>query len=165
MRKSSMVCFCLGMFATGCMFDAADVPMDEPAATMQALAPCVSGPEDSFQLATRDGCGRADFVSFGPGAPGGGNNDDYIVIHDFCKDGHGVKVWAWVDGVSVNHDVGAYNGNGLVGDPVIWDPFKAEDGTDLGVTQCLGIKVCLVDGARDSSGASCREATRYMNQG
>jgi hypothetical protein len=68
---------------------------------------------------TTDSCGAVDFVDYGPGAPGGGNNDDYAVVHDYCGDGHGVKAWAWLDGVLIGSQ---YNGNGLAGAPVIWDP-------------------------------------------
>ena len=45
---------------------------------------------DDFAAVTTDGCGVAQFKDYGPGAPGGGNNDDYVVIHDYCADGHGV---------------------------------------------------------------------------
>ena len=160
--------FGLGVFGTGCALDSGAVPTEEPAAATRSLAAidCSEGEDcataahdDSFNVSTGDGCGRADFVDFGPGAPGGGDNDDYIVIHDFCSDKHGVKAWAWIDGSSVNHDVGGYNGNGLAGDPVIWDPFKQADGTDVKKDQSLRIKVCLVDGASDSTGLSCRELT------
>jgi hypothetical protein len=47
---------------------------------------------DSFAALTTDECGDANFIDYGPGAPGGGNNDDYVVIHDYCADGHGVQV-------------------------------------------------------------------------
>ena len=57
------------------------------------------------------------------------------------------------------HDAGAYNGNRLAGDPVIWDPCKQADGTDVKPGQSLRIKVCLVDGASASTGLSGRELT------
>ena len=40
---------------------------------------------DDFAAVTTDGCGVAQFKDYGPGAPGGGNNDDYLVIHDYCE--------------------------------------------------------------------------------
>lgn len=147
--------------------------MEEQAADTQALATnecsndtdcgAAAAIDDGFNVATGDGCGRADFVDFGPGAPGGGDNDDYIVIHDFCSDGHGVKVWAWLNGVSVNSDAGRYNGNGLAGDPVIWDPFKPFGNVITG--DSVRIKVCLVDSSTASSGLSCHETTRISQDG
>lgn len=40
---------------------------------------------DDFSVSTTDGCGRINFVDFGDGAPGGGSNDDYTVIHEIGR--------------------------------------------------------------------------------
>ena len=165
MWKVSVMCLGMGMFVTGCMFDSADAPVEDQEAATQALAApeCPLGSNgDNFQLLTGDRCGRADFVDNGPGAPGGGDNDDYIIIHDYCEDHHGVKVWAWKNGRSVDNDVGGYNGQGLAGDPVIWDPFKHGTVNDLLPGDCLGVRVCLADGANDHTGASCRDLNRRI---
>ena len=149
---------------SGCLSaDANPEPGDATAPAEEQVTVTPAAVNDSFNVSTTDGCGRADFVDFGPGAPGGGDNDDYIVIHDFCSDGHGVKVWAWLNGVSVNGDVGRYNGNGLAGDAVVWDPFKALGNVDAG--DSVGIKVCLVDSSTASSGLFCREMTRVSTDG
>lgn len=165
MRKVHVMSLGMAMFVTGCMSDSADAPVQDQEAAAQPLAAtaCPTGTNgDNFQLWTADHCGRADFVDNGPGAPGGGDNDDYIVIHDFCGDHHGVKAWAWINGVTVNGDVGGYNGQGLAGDPVIWDPFKHGTATDLLAGDCLGVKVCLVDGSNDSTGVSCASLNRQI---
>ena len=76
---------------------------------------------DNFNASTTDGCGVANFIDYGPGAPGGGNNDDYVVIHDYCADGHGVMAYVEVD--DSGYWFHQYNGNGLSGAPVVWGPF------------------------------------------
>ena len=120
---------------------------------------------DDFEVETTDSrhCGSADFDDYGPGAPGGGNNDDYIVIHDNCADGHGVRAQAWVGRDYVGSQ---YNGNGLEGAPVIWDPFRVyhPDGNVL-PGQSVVIEVCLVDGPNDSSGSSCRQVGSVIQDG
>lgn len=120
---------------------------------------------DNFQISTTDGCGRTDFVDFGPGAPGGGDNDDYIVIHDFCADGHGVRAAAKVvDSNGVVFDLGTmYNGNGLAGDPVVWDPFKAIGNVIAG--DKVTIQACLVDGASDPTPFNCRSTSHTSADG
>lgn len=116
--------------------------------------------DDSFVVSTTDGCGRADFVDFGPGAPGGGDNDDYVEIHDFCSDGHGVRAFATLSGI----DLGSmYNGNGLAGDSVIWDPFKDFGNVLPGDTVVL--KACLVDGPDDTTPFNCRTISRTSVDG
>jgi hypothetical protein len=63
--------------------------------------------------------GFAQFQDYGPGAPGGGNNDDYIIVGDTCADGVGVKAWAWLDGVLLGSK---YNGSGSGHDDILPTP-------------------------------------------
>ena len=116
--------------------------------------------DDSFTVFTTDGCGAVDFVDYGPGAPGGGDNEDYAVIHDYCSDGHGVKAWAWLNGTAIGEQ---YDGNGLAGAPVIWDPFKPWGNVLPG--DAVGLKVCLVDGNGDPSPDKCAEHTQTSVDG
>ncbi|MBE8518894.1 hypothetical protein ILP97_15450 [Amycolatopsis sp. H6(2020)] len=125
-----------------------------------AATPASAAYDDSFTVSTTDGCGAVDFVDYGAGAPGGGNNDDYAVVHDYCGDGHGVKAWAWLDGVLIGSK---YNGNGLAGDPVVWDPFAAYGNVIAG--DSVGLKVCLVDGNGDTTPARCASKTRTSVDG
>ena len=113
---------------------------------------------DNFNASTTDGCGVANFIDYGPGAPGGGNNDDYVVIHDYCADGHGVRAYVSVDG----RDSWSwqYNGNGLAGAPVVWDPFP-----NVKADQVVYLVVCLVDGSSDPTGSRCGEASRRSADG
>jgi hypothetical protein len=92
------------------------------------------------------GSGIISFIDYGKGAPGGGNNDDYIELVDSCIDHHGVKGWAWRNGRLVGEK---YNGKGYR-QRVIWDPFG-----DLQHGEVIGIKVCLVDGNNDPSAWPC----------
>jgi hypothetical protein len=98
-----------------------------------------------------------EFVDYGPGAPGGGDNDDYTVIHDYCADGHGVKAYAWINGTFLGS---RYNGNGLAGDPVIWDPFG-----NVAPGNAIGLKVCLVDGNDDPTPFDCTSTTHTSVDG
>jgi hypothetical protein len=125
-----------------------------------AATPAAAAHDDSFTVYTTDRCGAVDFVDYGAGAPGGGNNDDYAVVHDYCGDGHGVKAWAWLNGILIGEK---YNGNGLAGDPVIWDPFKAYGNVAPG--DSVGLKVCLVDGNGDPTPAKCKSSTHTSEDG
>jgi hypothetical protein len=124
--------------------------------------------DDSFSVATTDGCGVAEFVDYGPGAPGGGNNDDYIVVHDYCADGHGVRAYVWILG---EYWGDRYNGNGKAGAAVIWDPFKEWGGSaNLTAGTSFKVEVCLVDGPNDAvnepeAGSRCRSANRTSVDG
>jgi hypothetical protein len=118
---------------------------------------------DDFYVATTDGCGVANFIDYGPGAPGGGDNDDYLVIHDYCADGHGIRA-----GVSFFGEFWGYkyNGNGLSGAAVIWDPFRDwSSNGNLIAGDVVTIEVCLVDGANDITGSRCRTTTHTMVDG
>jgi hypothetical protein len=128
--------------------------------TLLLANPAAAATNDNFGASTTNGCGVIDFIDFGPGAPGGGDNDDYTQIHDFCSDGHGVEGYAWIDGVFLGQQ---YNGNGLAGAAVIWDPFKAVGNVIAGDT--VTIEVCLVDGPNDSTPSSCGAATHTSVDG
>jgi hypothetical protein len=114
---------------------------------------------DDFAAVTTDGCGVANFVDYGPGAPGGGNNDDYVVIHDYCADGHGIRAYLRVDGGIL---VGEYNGNGRAGAPVVWEPFL---NGNVAAGQTIDMEVCLVDGRDDWSGSRCGYASHRSVDG
>jgi hypothetical protein len=133
--------------------------------------PAQAASNDDFSATTTDGCGAVNFIDYGPGADGGGDNDDYLVIHDYCGDGHGVKAWAWItqnttQGPLTFYLGGKYNGNGSAGDPVIWDPFK-DFNPDENVAKgdIVGLKVCLVDGNTDSSPTKCDTANHTSADG
>ncbi len=115
---------------------------------------------DNFNASTTDGCGVANFIDYGPGAPGGGNNDDYVVIHDYCADGHGVMAYVEVD--DSGYWFHQYNGNGLAGAPVVWDPFLHGN---VKAGQKVELEVCLVDGASDPTGSRCGDASRRSADG
>ncbi|PJE93904.1 hypothetical protein CUT44_32475 [Streptomyces carminius] len=111
---------------------------------------------DSFSVyTTSGGCGSVDFVDYGEGWPGGGNNDDYLVIHDYCSDGKGVRAYAWVDGVYL----GARNNtNGLAGAAVLWDPVG-----NVTAGEKVGVKVCLFNS--DNTLSRCNEVSRVSADG
>jgi hypothetical protein len=115
---------------------------------------------DNVNASTTDGCGVANFIDDGPGAPGGGNNDDYVVIHDYCADGHGVMAYVEVD--DSGYWFHQYNGNGLSGAPVVWDPFLRGN---VKAGQKVELEVCLVDGISDPTGSRCGEASRRSADG
>jgi hypothetical protein len=124
---------------------------------------------DDFRASTSNGCGRVNFVDNGPGVPGNGeSNDDYLVVHDYCGDHHGVRAWAWVKprGFSDYTSLGSrYNGNGEAGAPVYWDPFKDLDPNHglLG-GDTVAIQVCLVDGSNGSPRPGCSKVTYHTMQ-
>lgn len=134
-------------------------------AAVAFASPASAAYNDSFTVATTDGCGTVDFVDYGPGAPGGGNNDDYFVVHDYCSDGHGVRAAAdlYIGNVSLRHLGQRYNGNGLAGDPVVWDPFAQYDNVHAG--DAIVVQVCLVDGATDLTPLRCRTVERLSIDG
>jgi hypothetical protein len=99
------------------------------------------------------GGGAVDFVDYGPGAPGGGNNDDYLVIRDTAADGHGVQVWAWLHGKYLGT---RYNGGGQFSS-VIYDPYTIFP-NNVAAGEVIGLKVCLVDGADNPIQSSCQNA-------
>jgi hypothetical protein len=109
-------------------------------------APAHASYNDSFTVKTTDGCGSAEFVDSGPYS-NGVINDDFVKVHDLCADGHGVRVWLWFQGYP---DGTKYNGNGLAGAPVYWDPFP-----DVRAGDSVEFEVCLVDGSADTTGSRC----------
>jgi hypothetical protein len=118
---------------------------------------------DDFTIYTTDVCqdgpgyyaGSVKFVDYGPGAKGGGNNDDYFVVADTCRDSHGVKAWAWVDGVLEGDK---YVGSGA-GTSAVWDPIG-----NVANGQKVGMKICEVDGNDDPLPVFCSDVTLTLRE-
>ncbi|WP_433124880.1 hypothetical protein ACQPWW_20945 [Micromonospora sp. CA-240977] len=91
------------------------------------------------------------FVDYGPGAPGGGNNDDYLEIYDNHPDGHGVQVWAWLHGKYLDTK---YHGAGSTNNPVYFDPYAIFP-KNVAAGERIGVKICLVDGINNLIEDSC----------
>ncbi|MGW3678317.1 hypothetical protein [Streptomyces prasinus] len=126
------------------------------AAMLFSTQAAVAATNDSFTVGTTGGgCGVVNFVDYGEGWPGGGNNDDYLSIYDSCGDKKGVRADAWLNGVYYGSKS---NTGGLTGDPVLWDPFG-----DVWAGDAIGIKVCLVDG--NGALSKCNETTRWSVDG
>jgi len=102
--------------------------------------------DDQFWAFTTDGCGEIHFVDFGPGAPGGGNNDDYTEIYDNCygsfDDGLGVRARAWVGSEYLGEQ---FNFSGSA--TVIWDPFAARG--NVAANEWIVLEVSLVSSRTD----------------
>lgn len=94
--------------------------------------------------------GRLDFVDYGEGAPGGGMNDDYLVVRDTCANGDGVLGRAYRDGVLLGTK---YNGGGS-GTSVVWDPFG-----NVLANEVIRIDICSADGPTDYLGFECNSIT------
>ena len=127
-------------------------PTDSEVATQALDATPSAAASDDFTVRTIDsrGGGSAQFVDNGPAG------DDYIVIHDLSADGHGVKAYAWINGIYFGS---MYNGNGLAGAAVTWRPWEnVFDGDSV------GLKVCLVDGDNDPTASSCGSATKVIHE-
>ena len=126
----------------GCV--SGESPQDESSQEIDSPGVTPLVVDDSFEVPTTDGCGRADYVDFGPGDPSNpANNDDYIVIHDLCSDGHGVIAFATILRAGVTLDLGSkYNGNGFAGAPVIWDPFPSGN---VAPGDAIELTACLID--------------------
>lgn len=119
---------------------------------------------DGWFVATTNGCGQADFVDYGPGLPGGGSNDDYVMITDYCADHHGVKAWAWLTRNGTKYYLGSADPYGSIYDDnptEIWDPFKAYGNVKNG--DYVGLKVCLVDGTNDPTPSDCASETEVSD--
>lgn len=113
-------------------------------------ASCVSGKAGDGPYS-----GYLRFVDYGPGAKGGGDNDDYFVLSDNCADSQGVKAWAWIDGKAVGD---RYLGSGD-GSSVVWDPLgNVKDG------QNVGMKICQVDGNADPTPDWCQSVTITLHE-
>jgi hypothetical protein len=127
--------------------------------TITTAIPADASTNDNFSVGTYNtDCGQAGFVDYGLGAPGGGNNDDYVKIFDVCRDGHGVKAWAWIGSTLLGS---AYDGAG-VGSTVIWDPFPSGN---VAPGDLVGLKVCLVDGSNDPTPFDCESASHRSVDG
>jgi hypothetical protein len=85
--------FALRSLSAAVASSAAVVAVASPALAIDSFGveTAISGPNGCPFAAS----GHASFVDNGPGAPGGGNNDDYIVIDDTCSDGWSVAAYAW----------------------------------------------------------------------
>jgi hypothetical protein len=122
---------------------------------------------DGFTVKTWDECGVATYVDYGPGAPGGGNNDDYVVIDDTCPDNLGVAVFAWLykpAGASGPGLLGGeYNRNGADGDVVVWDPFKAFGNVDA--DDWVELRVCLQRNLIVQDHSNCRSLAAISDDG
>ena len=121
-----------------------------------AAAPASASIDDGFSVSTTDGCGATNFVDYGTW-PNGSTNDDYAVVHDYCGDGHGVRAYAWLNGFYLGSK---YNGNGLAGAPVYWDPFGNVLAGDT-----VALEVCLVDGSGDTTPSKCVIAAHTSQDG
>lgn len=126
------------------------------AAVVLGASPASAAVNDNFAASTTDGCGVANFIDYGTW-PSGSANDDYVVVHDYCSDGHGIRAFAYRNGSFLGS---RYNGNGLAGAPVYWDPFGNVVGGDF-----VELVVCLVDGSSDTTGAKCGYASRTSADG
>lgn len=120
--------------------------------------PAAAQVNDTFAIYTTNECGYIVFVDYGAGAPGGGNNDDYIRVNDLCGDHHGVRGYAWLNG---KYPGSTYSGI-RAPSSVVWDPFPRGEvsGGDF-----VGIKVCLVDGPNDSSPLFCASRSQTAIDG
>ena len=118
--------------------------------------------DDGFTVWSTDRCGSAQFVDHGPGEPGSGGNDDYVLVRDHCDDGYEVKVdgwlgWSWLGAQYVEEPAAG---------AVFWDPF-AEYG-DLYRGDRFNLGVCQYDRSQDASGYlgfNCRYQEKTMVDG
>ncbi|NUT99382.1 MAG: hypothetical protein HOY78_45985 [Saccharothrix sp.] len=94
--------------------------------------------------------GRLDFVDYGEGAPGGGMNDDYLVVRDTCANGDGVLARVYRNDVLLG---AKYHGGGN-NTSVVWDPFGNVVANDI-----IRMQICSADGPDDYSGFECQETT------
>jgi hypothetical protein len=150
---------CRVLLLIGAMLVVASLVGAAPAAAEGATA---AGHDDTFGIGAGhcpDRGGSQEIINFkdyGKGAPGGGNNDDYIELLDGCGDRQGVKGWAWINGKLLGEK---YNGKGYK-KRVIWDPFGNVKAKDY-----VGIKVCIVDGNGDQSPGPCEHRSKYSQDG
>jgi hypothetical protein len=126
--------------------------------TFVGPAPARAATDDSFSKCTQGKpcAGRVRFVDSGPGKPGGGNNDDYIV----CEDNSGwyvVGCWLWHKGRYEGGVVSSGDSN------VVWEPYAK---WNVKKGDKIKIKVCLeYPPITDDGWASCDEAERISADG
>ncbi|MET8115352.1 hypothetical protein [Streptomyces prasinus] len=122
------------------------------AAMLFSTQAAVAATDDSFEVGTTGDrqCGVVNFIDYGPGLPGNGNNDDYLVIHDYCSDGKGVRAYAMIGD---RHLGSKTNTNGLAGEAVFWDPFG-----NVEAKQVVTVMACLVNSSGEIS--QCASASR-----
>jgi hypothetical protein len=150
-----MVAFCM----TGCA--AQDPPKDEEPSSTGTVTQAATN--DGFTVTTTDGCGSAEFVD--SGTLNGETNDDFVLVHDLCGDGHSVRASAvLIDSLGNTFGLGSIrNSSGLAGAPVGWDPFASIGDVLPGDTMIF--QVCLVDGADDSNPSNCRVGSKVSSDG
>ncbi len=129
------------------------------AATVATAVPATAATDDSFSVRTTNGCGSLTFVDYGPGAPGHGDNDDYLAIRDTCRDGKGVRGFTEQNGILAGTE---YNGRGN-GKTKLFDPYQ--DGTNVVAGDEIIITVCLVDGPSDTTAEYCDYARHVSVDG
>ncbi|MEV6366349.1 hypothetical protein AB0L86_05580 [Micromonospora musae] len=122
--------------------------------------------DDSFPASTPTGAGVANFVDSGTW-PGGGSNDDFVVIHDYASDGYGVAAYLWIDRNAPNDTDWRYlgwkvNKNGLAGAAVYWE---IPEGGNIYPNQGVKLKVCLLDRNGNTPESTCRERYHYSVDG
>jgi hypothetical protein len=119
-------------------------------------SPASAAVNDSFTASTDNGCGTSEYVDNGTWSNGQAK-DDFIKVHDYCADGHGVRADVWLNGVYLGSK---YNGLGQAGPPVYWDPWSNVVAGDF-----IEMLVCLVDGPNDTTGDRCGYASRTSADG
>jgi len=115
---------------------------------------------DNFNASTTDGCGVANFIDYGPGAPGGGNNDDYVVIHDYCAD----VTASWRTSKWTTPATGSTSTTATACPVPPWSGVRFCMG-NVKAGQKVELEVCLVDGISDPTGSRCWEASRRSADG
>jgi len=115
---------------------------------------------DNFNASTTDGCGVANFIDYGPGAPGGGNNDDYVVIHDYCAD----VTASWRTSKWTTPATGSTSTTATACPVPPWSGVRFCMG-NVKAGQKVELEVCLVDGISDPTGSRCGEASRRSADG
>jgi hypothetical protein len=84
--------------------------------TLGLVTPAMAGYNDSFSVKTPNGCGSIEFVDYGD-TPWG-KQDDFVIVHDLCGGGRGVRGYAtsWVPGQESSvSTITCHNSNGLAG--------------------------------------------------
>ncbi|MFC7279256.1 hypothetical protein ACFQS1_35290 [Paractinoplanes rhizophilus] len=132
-------------------------------ATVVLASPARAGTNDSFQVCSQwtNNASCVEFVDYGEGKPGGGKNDDYILIHQYDPyAAYGVWGYAWLDGKYLG---AKFNGSGYYAPAVVWDPFP---GGNVKGGQYIGLKVCPgTSSGPIHNGQDCQEWSQYSKDG